>query len=150
MKRAKLSDEFANLKIGNSGFSLIDLIEDRTGTTVWQNSNDSSAFSSKTVNIDLSQYKWFKVLYRVSKSDSVYASYDVPIKSTTIRCVNAGWSQDYSTDVVTVRNIVINNDSFTFGDCACYGIGQSTYTNVNGNAMMIPNKIIGYKYNWNK
>jgi hypothetical protein len=127
---------------------LSDILNELTGTVLWQNSNDGNDFAAQFINVNTTGYKWAKVLFKVSKNNDNYFIVDIPFPSIKIRATNGLWDQVHNADVLCARscNMSPNNDGFMFEDCTVYGIGGYTYTNVSANNMMIPNRIIGYKY----
>lgn len=121
-----------------------------TGKIIWQNSNDGNAFAGQNINSDLTKYKWFKVLYKLATNQGIYSVVEIPFKNTLVRSGMQYWSSVANADVSANRNVNFTDSQIQFGDCTAYGIGNYTYTNTAMSSMMIPSRIIGYEYDWNK
>lgn len=132
-----------------------------TETTLWTNSSPTSSYSSSsgiTIGSDaaLQEYRYFKIVFRKSTSDStefnVTISYDDYIASGTSsvgRTAAYGWWQiadggsTWAHVFRTIRKKSTTSSSMLIGGCTVMPVGVAGSTD---NSILIPLQIIGIKY----
>lgn len=121
------------------------------GKILWINSNDDSSFNSQSINIDLQDCSFFKIIYKLNKNGEECVVSEIPFFNLKIRTKNVVFSQVAQKDVAIARNCIVETDGkVTFSSCTSYGLRNDAYVNTEQNDMMIPLRIVGYKYFWNK
>ena len=120
------------------------------GYILWNNPNDGQDFGSQTLNVDYQGCSWFKIIYKVNKSDGNCIISEIPFPGISIRCSVTQYGIVAQQDLTVGRNVNFQgNNQIYFDNCVAYGIRGNNYVNVSQNDMMIPLRIVGYKNMWN-
>ena len=106
------------------------------GDVIWENSNPTVAFEAQTIDVDLSKYNRFTILFEAYTNADMFVEYHFTEKDIS-HIASASYSHR-----ITIRKFVAKNDGIVFSSGQW---GQDAQTNVL-NSDMIPLKIKGYKY----
>ena len=111
------------------------MLESLQGTVLWENPDPTASFAATTIEMDLAEYKNLKVIYCYDTSKNTYEEQHVSVRGVTYAL---GELQTFLSDSGYSRNISITDTEIVVSDCTRKGSVA--------NGMIIPVKIIGYKY----
>ena len=104
------------------------------GDVVWTNPDSTVAFPAQTIELDLTEYKRFDIIFKTSADGDVYYQHSCNRKNVKFR-----YYTNMSSSSITYRDGQINDTGIVFDD-------SSAGTVSGANKYMIPVEIIGYKY----
>ncbi len=121
-----------------------------TGYVLWNNPNDGQDFPGQTLSVDYQGCSWFKIIYKINKSDGACIISEIPFPGILIRCSVVQYGIVAGRDLTAGRSVNFQgNNRVYFENCVGYGIRGDNYVNTSQNDMMIPLRIVGYKNTWN-
>jgi hypothetical protein len=112
-----------------------DVIATMPGEVLWENSNPAEDFEETTIEMDLSAFKRFRVVYIANKTNNIHDEKTISTKGVQYRlssCYVGTSNTDY------YRGITFSDTSIAIDK----GVGSTDPDN----SVLIPVKIIGYKY----
>lgn len=116
-------------------------VRNLSGTELWTNPDTSVEFAEQTISLDLSGYKSFRVVFKVSTSINAYVEMTAYLLNNTYMITAGGYANTITTSFKTIyRTFTLANNEVTFGPGRRDSIGDIE------NVQLIPYKIIGYKF----
>ena len=104
------------------------------GDVVWTNPDATVAFPAQTIELDLTEYKRFDIIFKTSTDGDAYYQHSCNRKNVTYN-----YYSYMSTSAITYRSALISDSGVDFAEA-------SAGTVSNKNKYMIPVEIIGYKF----
>lgn len=108
---------------------------------LWQNENPDQSFAGQeiTLNDDISNYKYYEIIYRRSNANPKYLSTG-QLEINLITTLQLAIDRIYDRDITS-----ISGNKITFGDCGRFdSYGVDTLTTIN--TSLVPYEVIGYKH----
>lgn len=111
-----------------------------TGTVLWTNNDDTTVFANQTISINLNNYAFYQIYYKITNSDNFYAKTEL-IKKGHSTILNSNFNDGGLLRIATRKfNFQSNgNMSVSIGE---YSTPTGNLTTNNG--YLIPVEIIGY------
>lgn len=126
------------MKINFNYKKLLGMISDQnkkiTKELLWENNITADAFETQTINIDLSKYKNFLVVFRLSSVSNVKNSLFISEK-------NQKYRMSLLSGKIVYRDIIITDNGFTFEEG---NMGETYGTNNTNTTVIIPLKLYGF------
>ena len=104
------------------------------GDVIWTNPDSTVAFPAQTIELDLTEYKRFDIIFKTNADSDTYYQHSCNRKNVKFR-----YYTNMSSSAITYRDGQINDTGIVFAD-------SSAGTVSGANKYMIPVEIIGYKY----
>ena len=104
------------------------------GDVLWTNPDSTIAFPAQKIELDLTEYKRFDIIFRTSFESEAYYQHSCNRKNVTYQ-----YYAYMSSSAITYRSALISDSGVDFAD-------SSAGTVSNKNKYMIPVEIIGYKF----
>lgn len=108
---------------------------------LWTNSSASSDFAAQTVPLDLTPFKLIVVVFKFTKSGTVFFSSVVPVGTTTCYPTYTDCTTGANTSTVVRRSVTAYTTGVTFGAGNNKTLPNGTRSE--SNDVMIPSQIYG-------
>ena len=124
-----------NQLINGRGFITINVL--------WQNSNDTSDFSSQTITLNNNNYNYLIVIYKQDKNTNLMLSMTTPKGSGTRLISNSVPSSSSYAPLLMIRNITYTSDTqLSVANCETKRSNQTSGYSTD-NSLLIPYMILG-------
>lgn len=117
-------------------------INNYNAVKLWQNEDSSQPFAGQqiTLNDDISNYKYYEIIYRRSNANPKYLSTG-QLEINLITTLQLAIDKNYDRDILS-----ISGNKITFDDCVRYETYGDSNSKTNINTSLVPYEVIGYKH----
>ena len=117
-------------------------INNYNAVKLWQNEDSSQPFAGQqiTLNDDISNYKYYEIIYRRSNANPKYLSTG-QLEINNITTLQLGIERNYDRDITA-----ISGNKITFDNCIRYETYGDSNSGATINTSLIPYEVIGYKH----